>query len=103
MYIYFLGSGDAGASAHRSMGNGRTGNGRMSPVSPLKRFGQAKKSINDLFKDIMDFMKAADAFFQGLNFHSVCFVCVCVIRFTLKCDTASHSFYSNVCPSQIPN
>ncbi|WAR14353.1 hypothetical protein MAR_004458 [Mya arenaria] len=55
------GSGDAGVG-HRSIGHGRNGNGRMSPNSPLKRFGQAKKTINDIFRDVLDFIKEADNF-----------------------------------------
>ncbi|XP_052238703.1 mitofusin-2-like isoform X2 [Dreissena polymorpha] len=60
------GSGDAGPSK-RSVGHGRNGNGRMSPNSPLKRFGQAKKSINDIFKDVQEFIKDADTFVEGIG------------------------------------
>ncbi|XP_052759812.1 mitofusin-1-like isoform X3 [Mya arenaria] len=59
------GSGDAGVG-HRSIGHGRNGNGRMSPNSPLKRFGQAKKTINDIFRDVLDFIKEADNFVEGI-------------------------------------
>ncbi|KAL4221326.1 Mitofusin-2 [Mactra antiquata] len=62
-----LGSGDAGASGHRSMGNGRNGNGRMSPNSPLKLFGQAKKNINEIFKDVLAFISDADSFVEGIE------------------------------------
>jgi len=61
------GSGDAGESGHRSLGNGRNGNGRMSPNSPLKRFGQAKKNINEIFKDVLDFISEVDKFVEGMN------------------------------------
>ncbi|XP_053379288.1 mitofusin-2-like [Mercenaria mercenaria] len=61
------GSGDAGVSGHRSMGNGRNGNGRMSPSSPLKLFGQAKKNINKIFKDVLDFLSEADTFVEGIE------------------------------------
>lgn len=65
MTFLFSGSGDAGNFGHRSLGNGRNSNGRMSPVSPLKRFGQAKKNINEIFKDILDFISEADKFVEG--------------------------------------
>ncbi|XP_052759723.1 mitofusin-1-like isoform X2 [Mya arenaria] len=59
------GSGDAGVG-HRSIGHGRNGNGRMSPNSPLKRFGQAKKAINDIFRDVLAFINEADNFVEGI-------------------------------------
>lgn len=59
------GQGDA-TFGYRSLGNGRNGNGRMSPNSPLKLFGQAKKCINDLFKDIGDYICEADAFIEDI-------------------------------------
>ena len=58
------GQGDA-TFGYRSLGNGRNGNGRLSPNSPLKLFGQAKKCINELFKDIGDYICEADAFIEG--------------------------------------
>ncbi|XP_060564780.1 mitofusin-1-like isoform X2 [Ruditapes philippinarum] len=61
------GSGDAGVSGHRSMGNGRNGNGRMSPSSPLKLFGQAKKNINEIYKDVLDFLSEAETFVEGIE------------------------------------
>lgn len=59
------GQGDA-TFGYRSLGHGRNGNGRMSPNSPLKLFGQAKKCINDLFKDIGDYICEADAFVEDI-------------------------------------
>lgn len=59
------GQGDA-TFGYRSLGNGRNGNGRMSPNSPLKLFGQAKKCINDIFKDIGDYICEADAFIEDI-------------------------------------
>jgi mitofusin len=47
------------------MGNGRNGNGRMSPSSPLKLFGQAKKNINEIYKDVLDFLSEAETFVEG--------------------------------------
>ncbi|WAR14355.1 MFN2-like protein [Mya arenaria] len=38
----------------------------MSPNSPLKRFGQAKKAINDIFRDVLAFINEADNFVEGI-------------------------------------
>ena len=42
------------------------GNGRHSPTSPLKLFGQAKKKVNDIFVDIGRYIEETDIFVQGM-------------------------------------
>ena len=42
------------------------GNGRHSPTSPLKLFGQAKKKVNDIFIDIGHYIDETDSFLQGM-------------------------------------
>ena len=41
------------------------GNGRHSPTSPLKLFGQAKKKVNDIFVDIGLYIDETDTFLSG--------------------------------------
>ena len=41
------------------------GNGRHSPTSPLKLFGQAKKKVNDIFVDIGHYISETDLFLRG--------------------------------------
>lgn len=41
------------------------GNGRHSPTSPLKLFGQAKKKVNDIFVDIGHYIDETDSFLKG--------------------------------------
>lgn len=52
------GQGDTGAE--RNLGNGHS-NG----ASPLKLFGQAKKKINDIFKDIGEYIFDCENFMEG--------------------------------------
>ena len=40
-------------------------NGRSSPTSPLKVFGQAKKKINDIFIDISNYVRESIEFLEG--------------------------------------
>ena len=40
-------------------------NGRTSPTSPLKVFGQAKKKINDIFVDISNYVRESTEFLEG--------------------------------------
>ncbi len=41
------------------------GNGRHSPTSPLKLFGQAKKKINDIFVDIGRYIDETSKFLHS--------------------------------------
>lgn len=41
------------------------GNGHSIPPSPLKLFGQAKKRINDIFKEIGEYIYESDNFIQS--------------------------------------
>jgi hypothetical protein len=43
----------------------KLGNGRQSPTSPLKIFGQAKKKINDIFIEILSYIEESNNFFIG--------------------------------------
>ena len=45
------------------------GNGRTSPSSPLKLFGQAKSKINDIFIDISNYVRETREFLEG-NYYS---------------------------------
>jgi len=45
----------------------KLGNGRLSPTSPLKLFGQAKKKINAIFVDIEAYIKEGLLFVEGLD------------------------------------
>lgn len=45
----------------------KLGNGRQSPTSPLKIFGQAKKKINDIFVEIYSYIEESHNFFVGLD------------------------------------
>ncbi|KAL3862666.1 hypothetical protein ACJMK2_008620 [Sinanodonta woodiana] len=56
-----MGQGDAGSSGQRSLGNGR-----QSPSSPLKLFGQAKKTANEIFRHIADYIVDVDSFVQEI-------------------------------------
>ena len=42
------------------------GNGRQSPTSPLKLFGAARKSINDIFIEIASYSADCDDFLKGI-------------------------------------
>ena len=50
-----------------SQGTRSLGNGRQSPTSPLKLFGQAKKKINDVFIEIAAYIDESHAFLTGKN------------------------------------
>ena len=41
------------------------GNGRQSPTSPLKLFGQAKKKINDIYVEIASYIDESNTFFKS--------------------------------------
>lgn len=41
------------------------GNGRHSPTSPLKLFGQAKKKINDIYVEIGSYVLESNTFLSG--------------------------------------
>ena len=43
----------------------KLGNGRQSPSSPLKLFGQAKTKINDIYVEISDYITETDGFLKG--------------------------------------
>ena len=44
----------------------KLGNGRQSPTSPLKLFGQAKKKINDIYVEINTYIDESQAFLDGM-------------------------------------
>lgn len=46
---------------HRSLGNGKHARSQ----SPLKFFAEAKKSINDVFKDIAEYVKESQNYLSG--------------------------------------
>ena len=48
----------------RSLGNGKHARSQ----SPLKFFAEAKKSINDVFKDIAEYVKESHAFLNGMSY-----------------------------------
>ena len=41
------------------------GNGRHSPTSPLKLFGEARKKINDIFIEIGNYTEETNGFLKG--------------------------------------
>lgn len=43
----------------------KLGNGRQSPTSPLKLFGQARKKINDIFVEISSYIDESNTFLTG--------------------------------------
>ena len=55
------GAGDFTEEANRSLGNGHASR----PQSPLKFFIQAKKRINDVFKEIAEYVQEAEGFLCG--------------------------------------
>ncbi|ELU09043.1 hypothetical protein CAPTEDRAFT_158045 [Capitella teleta] len=54
-------------TADASQGSRKLGNGRQSPTSPLKLFGQAKKKINDIFVEINGYVDESNGFLGGLD------------------------------------
>jgi hypothetical protein len=52
----------------RSLGNGKHARSQ----SPLKFFAEAKKSINDVFKDIADYVRESQIFLKGIIHISGC-------------------------------
>ena len=43
----------------------KLGNGRQSPTSPLKLFGQAKKKIVDIYLQIADYIEEGNQFLKS--------------------------------------
>ena len=63
------GQGDVNKDESRSMGNGSR------PTSPLKFFALAKKTINDIFRDVMEYIEDCEKFQIGNKYLSIaCFL-----------------------------
>ena len=59
---------DSGPTSFTSTGPTRKlANGRQSPTSPLKLFGQAKKKINDIFVEISSYVLESGEFLEGIS------------------------------------
>lgn len=59
------GSGDHSSAGPHSVPLALARNGRLSPTSPLKVFGQAKKKINDIFVELSHYIDEGVEFLNG--------------------------------------
>jgi len=71
---------DSGPTSFTSAGPTRKlANGRQSPTSPLKLFGQAKKKINDIFVEISSYVTESGEFLEGIfNLSHMLYIDMCV-------------------------
>ena len=71
-------------SGHRNLGNGHN------QESALQLFVNAKKKINDIFRNIGDYVKESDTFVQGVSiyydkFKCIKFVSLQIMKFLKSC------------------
>ena len=62
---HIQGSGDHNPAGPHSVPLALARNGRLSPTSPLKVFGQAKKKINDIFVELSHYIDEGTEFLDG--------------------------------------
>jgi len=82
------GQGDSIIEA-RSLGNGQ----HSRPQSPLKFFAQAKKTINDVFKEILEYINESKLFLTGIKFNNFNYRQMCMLNLIVSA-LIFHRIYS---------